>query len=172
MSAQPEPTDGVLARLRDGSPVGAWMLKAHPSVWDIGSALHSGVELDWWRLAPSYRVELVQPGHPLVLWVTRGDTRVPSGVWAVGEITGAPQIDVGDPEDDLWRDPAAQRQLRPHVPVRLRVLARGLPREQILADPRLSSIEILRVPRMGNPASLTPDEWWALDELIHDHDPG
>ena len=147
------------------------MLKAHPSVWDIGSALRDGVELDWWRLAPSYRVDLVGAGDPCVLWITRGDARVPSGVWAIGEITGAPRMDVGDPDDDLWRDPSAQRQLRPQIPVRLRVLANGLSREAIRADPRLSSIEMLRVPRIGNPAALTPDEWFALDELIHEEDP-
>ena len=147
------------------------MLKAHPSVWDIGSALRDGVELDWWRLAPSYRVDLVGAGDPCVLWITRGDARVPSGVWAIGEITGAPRMDVGDPDDDLWRDPSAQRQLRPQIPVQLRVLANGLSREAIRADPRLSSIEMLRVPRIGNPAALTPDEWLALDELIHEEDP-
>jgi hypothetical protein len=164
--------DGTIARLRDGSPVGAWMLKAHPSVWDIGSAVRDGVELDWWRLAPSYRVDLIGPGQPCVLWITRGDARVPSGVWAIGEITGAPELDVGDPEDDLWRDRAAQRQLRPQIPVQLRVLRSGLPREVIREDPRLRSIEMLRVPRIGNPAALTPDEWFALDELVHEHEPG
>lgn len=158
----------MVAHLRDGSPVGAWMLKAHPSVWDIGSAVRDGVELDWWRLAPSYRVDLIGPGHPCVLWITRGDARVPSGVWAIGEITGAPEMDVGDPEDDLWRDLAAQRQVRPQIPVRLRVLRTGVPREVIREDPRLRSIEMLRVPRIGNPAALTPDEWFALDELVHE----
>lgn len=161
--------DGVVARLRDGSPVGAWMLKAHPSVWDIGSAVRDGVELDWWRLAPSYRVDLVRPGHPCALWITKGDPRVPSGVWAIGRITGEPEYDVGDPDDDLWRDPAAQRQFRPHVPVQLEVLARGVPRESIGADPRLRSMEMLRVPRIGNPAALTPAEWTALEDLVEDH---
>jgi len=162
---------GVIAHLRDGSPVGAWMLKAHPDVWDIGSALREGVDLDWWRLAPSYRVDLVRAGHPCALWITRGDSRVPSGVWAIGRIRGAPVLDVGDPDDDLWRDTSAQRQLRPQIPVQLRVLRAGLLREAIREDPRLASIEMLRVPRIGNPAALTPEEWWALEELVHEVDP-
>jgi hypothetical protein len=157
---------GVVARLRDGSPVGAWMLKAHPSIWDIGAALRSGTELDWWRLAPTYRAELVEVGHPCVLWITRGDARVPSGLWAVGKITGAPHEDVGDPDDDLWRDESARRQLRPQVPVQLRVLDEPVPREAIQADPRLRELEILRVPRIGNPAAVTPDQWWALQDLF------
>lgn len=162
---EPERPDGTVAVLRDGTPVGAWMLKAHPSVWDIGAALRSGTELDWWRLAPGYRADLVDEGHPCALWITRGDSRVPSGLWALGEITGAPHEDVGDPDDDLWRDEAARRQLRPQVPVRLRVLERPVPREAIQDDPRLHSLEILRVPRIGNPAAITPDEWDALEDL-------
>lgn len=156
----------VVARLRDGSPVGAWMFKAHPDVWDIGTALTEGLKLDWWRMAPSYRVGLVEIGHPCAMWVTRGDPRVPSGVWAVGQIDGEVFEDVGDPDDELWIDRTAQRQLRPRVPIRLEVLDAPILREDIAADPRLSSIEILRVPRIGNPASVSPAEWLALEDLI------
>ena len=156
---------GAVARLRDGTEVGAWLLKARPSVWDIGTALGEGVELDWWRLAPSYRVDLVHAGHPCAMWVTRGDVRVASGVWAIGEVTGEPVADVGDPEDPLWIDEGARRQLRPRVPVRLEVLEAPVRREELAADPRLRRAEILRVPRIGNPAAFTPGEWAALLDL-------
>jgi len=79
-----------IARLRDGTDVAAWLFKASPAIWDIGTALGQGVELDWWRLAPSYRVGLVHEGHPCAMWVTRGDPRVASGVWALGEVVGEP----------------------------------------------------------------------------------
>lgn len=162
--AEGDPAD-VLAELRDGTPVGAWLLKARPSIWDIGTALRDGTDLDWWRLAPSYRAELVRGGHRCAMFVTRGDRRVPSGIWAIGEVTGDPVDDVGDPDDPLWRDEAAQRQLRPRIPVRLDVLREPVLREAMAADPRLSGTEILRVPRIGNPAVLTPSEWTALCQL-------
>ena len=155
----------VIARLRNGDPVGAWVLKAKPSIWDIGAALAEGVELDWWRLAPSYRAELVQPGHPCAMWVTRGDPAVASGFWAIGQVTGPPVDDTGDPDDDLWRDRHAQQQLRPRIPVELHVLESPVTAEAVRADPRLHSIELLRVPRIGNPAALSPEEWQALLEL-------
>lgn len=158
--------EDVVARLRDGTPVAAWVLKARPSLWDIGTALVDGIELDWWRLAPTYRAELVGAGHPCVMWVTRGDRRAPSGVWAVGTVTGAPVDDVGDPDDPLWRDRAAQRQVRPRIPVELQVLRHPVLREEVSEHPVLRHTEILRVPRIGNPASLTPDEWSALQHLI------
>ncbi len=161
----------AIAHLRDGTPVGAWVLKARPSLWDIGEALRQGVELDWWRLAPSYRVELVHAGQPCVMWVTRGDATTRSGIWAVGEITGEPAEDTGDPDDPLWIDRDAQRQVRPRIPVRLEVLERPVLREELVAHPDLSRTEILRVPRIGNPAALTPTEWAALVALVED-DPG
>ncbi len=156
----------VIARLRDGTEVGAWLLKARPSIWDIGTALGQGVELDWWRLAPSYRVELVHAGQPCAMWVTRGDARVPSGVWAVGRVVGEPSEDTGDPDDPLWVDEGARRQVRPRVPVELDVLEVPVRREELVADPRLRGAEILRVPRIGNPAALTPAEWSALVDLV------
>lgn len=156
----------AVAHLRDGSPVGAWLLKASPAIWDIGTAVDQRIALDWWRLAPSYRAGLVHAGHPCAMWITRGDPRIESGIWAVGEVLDEPHEDVGDPDDPLWRDEGARRQLRPRVPVRLEVLDPPLTRAQFAADPRLERSEILRVPRIGNPAALTPAEWVALEELV------
>lgn len=162
----------VIARLRDGTEVGAWLLKARPSIWDIGTALDQDVELDWWRLAPSYRAELVHAGHPCAMWVTRGDARVASGVWAMGTVVGEPHDDTGDPDDPLWVDEGARRQVRPRIPVQLEVLVEPVRREELLADPRLAGAEILRVPRIGNPAALTPGEWAALVDLVEGPPPG
>ena len=156
----------AVALLRDGTPVAAWVLKARPSLWDIGTALRRGDELDWWRLAHSYRAELVGPGHPCVMWVTRGDARTPAGVWAVGTVTGPPVDDVGDPDDPLWRDEGARRQVRPRIPVELEVLEHPVSLEEVRDHPVLSGTEVLRVPRIGNPAALTPDEWAALEALL------
>lgn len=158
----------AIAHLRDGTPVGAWMLKANPAVWDIGAALVSGTELDWWRLAHSYRADLVRRGHPVVMWVTRGDPRVASGVWAIGEVAGDVVLGAGDDQDPLWRSEIAREQVRPRIAVRLEVLEEPLTREEFAAHPDLEDAEILRVPRAGNPVALTPDEWGALEHLIDD----
>lgn len=165
-AADPAAAPVPVARLRDGTPVGAWLFKANPAVWDIGTALRDGTELDWWRLARTYRAELVEPGHSCAMWVSRGDRRFASGVWAVGTVTGAVHEGCGDPRDPLWRDEGARRQLRPRVPVRLTPLARPVLREEFRDDPRLEHAEVMRVPRMGNPAALTPVEWRALLDHI------
>ena len=156
----------TIATLRNGDPVGAWLFKANPAVWDIGAYLRSGAPLDRWRMAPSYRVDLVEPGQPCALWVTNGDPRLPPGIWAVGEIANFPFEDVGDPTDELWRDRGDARHVRPYVDLVMDVLADGVPRDVIRADPRLADMEIFRAPRVASPVAVGPGEWRALSELI------
>ena len=157
-----------VARLRDDSPVGAWIFKANPAVWDVGSALRSGATVDQWRMAQTYRADLVAAGHPCALWVTNGDPRHEPGIWAVGEVIGEATEDVGDPDDPLWRDRAAQRQVRPYVDVRMEPRRHSLPRDLIRRDPRVSGIEVLRTPRAPNPTAATPEQWAVLSELLGD----
>ena len=97
------------------------------------------------------------------VWIEKFD---PAAVRKTRTAARDRDICFGDPDDPLWRDEGARRQLRPRVPVRLEVLDPPLTRAQFAADPRLERSEILRVPRIGNPAALTPTEWLALEELV------
>jgi hypothetical protein len=161
-----------LPELRDGTPVAAWLFKANPEVWDVLAFLRSGADVDSWRMAPSYRVDLVAPGHRAVLWVTgpAGGEHVP-GVWALGEISGEVYEDVGDPDDPLWRDHGAKHQVRPYVEMRMDVLAAPVSRMELADDPRFADAEILRRPRMGSPLALRPIELEVIEELAADRRP-
>lgn len=156
----------MIAELRDGTPVGGWLFKANPDVWDVLTFLRSGTEVDSWRMARSYRVDLLRPGQPAVLWVTgAADARHTAGVWAIGEIAGEVYEDVGDPADPLWRDRSAQRQVRPHVELAMTVLPTPVPRSEVRDDPRFAGAEIIRRPRMGSPVALRPGELDVIREL-------
>lgn len=155
-----------IAELSDGSPVGAWMLKANPSVWDIGAAIQQRLRVDWWRLAHTYRAELVHDGHPCVLWITRGDRRVVSGIWGFGSIRGEVEYGPGDPTDPLWLDHTARNQVRPRIAVDMTILETPVRSEELRSDPRLARLEILRVPRIGNPAAVSPAEWGVIRQLL------
>jgi hypothetical protein len=135
------------------------MFKANPDVWDVLAFLETGVDVDSWRMAPSYRVDLIEPGHPCVLWVTgpRRARHTP-GVWAIGEITGEPFEDVGDVDDPLWIDLGAAHQVRPFVEVSMQVLDEPVPRAELAAEPMFAEAEILKSPRMGSPLALTTEE--------------
>lgn len=158
-----------LPQLRDGRRVAAWIFKARPDVWDVVTAVRDGSGLESWRMAPSYRVALVAPGHPCALWVTGPSSgRHIPGVWAIGEVTSDPFDDAGDPDDELWLDVGARRQVRPHVMVHLRVLEAPIPRSVLRADPRFADSEILVAPRVASPVAVRPAEWAAILDL----DPG
>lgn len=156
----------TIATLADGSAVGAWMLKANPAIWDIGAAVEQGLDVDWWRLAHSYRADLVRPGHWCVLWITKGDRRVASGIWGLGTISGEVIEAPGDPTDPLWVDERARNQVRPRVPVQMHILEVPITTEQVRSDPRLAGMEILRVPRIANPAAVSPSEWDVIRSLL------
>ena len=159
-------------RLRDGSPVAAWLFKANPEVWDVLGALDQRTGIDHWRMAPSYRTDLVHPGQPCGLWVTGAASAAHvAGAWALGHVTGEPYLDTGDPSDSAWRDLGAARQVRPYVAVDLRVLEQPVDRRVLRGDPRFVDAEILRRPRMGSPLALSPGEWDALVDHALDADP-
>lgn len=120
--------------------VGCWLLKSSRFP-EPGWA--PGTEVALARcVRPSYRLDLVVPGQPCVLWVSG---RVDPGVHAVGEVTGT--------ATDL------------ELPVRWTRLAHPVPREALLADPVARTAEVLRMPAGSNPSWLSPAQWSAVQAL-------
>ena len=157
----------VIGRTPGGHDIAAWIFKARPDLWDIESWLASDEPADSWRMADGPRVDLLAPGQRCFLWVTgAARARLTPGIWAAGRITGDVFVQAGDHDDARWTDREAQRQERPFVPVELDRLVEPIPRVELRADPRFSTSEILRAPRVGNPVVLTPGELAVLDEWL------
>jgi hypothetical protein len=93
----------------------------------------------------SYRLELVTAGQPCLLWLS-GPTL--PGVHALGTIEGPVSTD-----DD-----------GPLIPVRMVLLAAPVPRGVLLADPRMRSAEVLRMPAGSNPSWLSAEQFGAVLE--------
>jgi hypothetical protein len=92
---------------------------------------------------PSYRLGLMRPGQPCLLWVSGRDR---PGVHALGRLTGEPAGDGGGPE----------------VPVAFTLLAEPVPRTALLADPAARNAEVLRMPAGSNPSWLSPAQYAAV----------
>jgi hypothetical protein len=92
---------------------------------------------------PSYRLDLMAPGQPCVLWLSGRDR---PGVHAVGTVAGE----------------AADGPDGPAVPLRLRLLAAPLPREELVADPDFRDAEVLRMPAGSNPSWLSARQFAVL----------
>jgi hypothetical protein len=91
----------------------------------------------------SYRLDLVHPGQPCLLWVSG---RTAPGVQALGQVTGE----------------AVERDGGPVVPVRLTRLPFPVARADLLADPAACDAEVLRMPAGSNPSWLSPEQYAAV----------
>jgi hypothetical protein len=92
---------------------------------------------------PSYRLGLMAPGTPVLLWVSGRDR---PGVHALGTLTG-PVRPTGD---------------GPAVEVRLTALADPVARAELLADPAVRNAEVLRMPAGSNPSWLSAEQYAAV----------
>ncbi|TFV50372.1 hypothetical protein [Blastococcus sp. TF02A-35] len=121
-----------------------WLLKSSAVPQVLAPSWSPDQELVLDRcVRPSYRLGLLAPGQPCLLWVSGRDR---PGVHAVGTVAG----DVDD------------RGERPAVPVRLRLLAEPVPRSELVADPGFRDAEVLRMPAGSNPSWLTPGQYAAV----------
>jgi hypothetical protein len=95
----------------------------------------------------SYRLDLMAPGQPCLLWVSGRDR---PGVHALGSLAGPPGADGSGPV----------------VPVRLTLLAEPVDRADLLSDPVARYAEVLRMPAGSNPSWLSREQFRAvLDRL-------
>ncbi len=94
-------------------------------------------------LRPSYRLGLMRPGQPVLLWLSGRDR---PGVHATGVL--ASEVAVGDGG--------------PVAVARLTLLPAPLPRADLLADPVARDAEVLRMPAGSNPSYLTPAQYAAV----------
>jgi hypothetical protein len=123
-------------------------------VWDVIGHLNARRAIDSWGVMPGYRAELMEPGDRCFVWVTgaRGSSWTP-GIWAMGAVTTQPV-------------PSEEEGRRLRVGLAVHGLEPRLARHELKSDPRFAAAEILRLPRMGNPLILTPDEVAAIDEHL------
>lgn len=106
-------------------------------------------------LRASYRLDLMAPGQPCLLWLSGRDR---PGVHAHGTLAGDPEAADGGPE----------------VAVRLTLLATAIPRGELLADPDTRDAEVLRMPAGSNPSWLSARQYAAVLARLgrRDHDLG
>jgi hypothetical protein len=138
---------GRVPRLQPGD-VACWVLKsaAAPEVVAPGWAAGTAQEIDR-CVRRSYRLDLMAPGQPCLLWVSGRDA---PGVHALGTVTAA----------------VVEGAAGPVVGVRLTRLAEPVPRAELLAHPAARDAEVLRMPAGSNPSWLSADQYAAVLGLL------
>jgi hypothetical protein len=130
---------------------------ADVACWVIKSTRPPGAVLPGWLpggtaeldrcVRPSYRLGLIGPGQPVLLWVSGRDH---PGVHALGEVTG----------------PVTAGEGGPVLPVRLTRLAEPVDRAELLTDPVARDAEVLRMPAGSNPSWLSAAQYAAVLALV------
>ena len=128
--------------------IGCWVLKSSRLTDLLAPDWSPGTEVELTRcLRPSYRLDLLAVGDPVLLWCSG---RADPGVHATGTVTGAV---VASDDGPVVR----VRWVRREPP---------LPRGALLADPRTRDAEVLRMPAGSNPSWLSPARWQAVQDLL------
>jgi hypothetical protein len=125
--------------------VGCWVIKTSVPPPDLAPGWRPGSVQRLSRcLRSSYRLGLMAPGQPCLLWLS-GPRR--PGVHAVGTLAGPPDLD----------GPGG-----PAVEVGLTLLPEPAGRADLLADPATRDAEVLRMPAGSNPSWLSPAAFQAV----------
>ena len=128
--------------------IACWVFKSAVPTAQLDAGWRPGSPRSMTRcVRPSYRLDLMAPGQPCLLWVSG---RSAPGVHALGSITGAPRETDGGPV----------------VPVVLTLLADPLPRAALLLDPVTRDAEVLRMPAGSNPSWLSAQQFTAVLDRI------
>lgn len=124
--------------------VACWVLKSSRTPAAIDTGWRPGAARSLTRcVRRSYRLSLLAPGQPCLLWVSG---RHRPGVHALGIVEGPVEDDEGG---------AA-------VPVRLTLLPAPVLRSELLGDPRMREAEVLRMPAGSNPSWLSHEQFDAV----------
>ena len=139
-----------MARLA-AADIACWVFKSAVPAAQLAPGWRPGTARSMTRcVRPSYRLDLMAPGLPCLLWVSG---RSDPGVHALGSLTGAPYEAGGGPV----------------VPVDLTLLANPLPRAALLADPVTRGAEVFRMPAGSNPSWLSAEQFTAVLDRIGPH---
>ena len=129
--------------------LGAWLIKA--SGGDLATKAHAAggfADVVTRCVRPSYRTDLVEEGQRVLLWVSGSEPDLPAGIHARGRTTG----------------PAADGVM----PVTLKPLRSPVLRSDLVEDPDLAALEVIRMPAGSNPSYVTPVQLSALQERCPD----
>lgn len=125
---------------------GAWVIKCNPRKTDVAPMLAAGRASEQWCVADNYRIRLMQPGQPVLFWVSSHPRR---GIWGAGRLTGTPV-------------PGPQWKVSTDI---------TLFDEPILASTlgdiaQLSTLEVFRSPQQSNPSWVDRSSWAILRPLL------
>jgi hypothetical protein len=131
----------------------AWLFQGNPSKWRRASSMNEYLRTNRrvrWLVSPEGLGRDMRTGDRAFIWRSVGKGREPSGVVAVGNIVGGPEVmpdDVGEPADYPSANTNALRVIIALEDVRLDRTAGMLLRDELKQHPSLQKLTILKMAR-------------------------
>lgn len=143
-----------------------WLFQANPKFYDLAERVpqaHIGDE-DTWTVT-RHRDEM-RAGDTVLLWLSGAN----AGIYAIGELTGAPTEQTYEPGDEnrpMWLDAEPTKTISAwHVPFRyIRIFPEPIRKATLLEHPVLQKLLVLRAPS-GTNFRVNSDEWVALQDIL------
>lgn len=158
---------GPAEALQDGT-FGAWVLHCNPSHYDIRADIERGELNGTWSVpnTESYRLDLMDEGQPVLLYVGGQRAATPPGLWGFGRLTGSVQRSVllEHEASQGWLDVERATTRESWVPLQLEMRKVPVTRSTMLGDRVTRGAEFLRAPQVV-PAWVTAKEPKAISKL-------
>jgi hypothetical protein len=135
----------------DADNLGAWLIKGNADHADLTGRFAREPRVTRWCVQPSYRLELMRTGQPVLFWASGSRRRdIPYGIWGLGRLAGPPDRDAAE---GGWS-----------VPLDLVISSEAgrVRRELLRADTELAALEVFRQPQAANPSFVTRREFAAI----------
>ncbi|MEZ5374299.1 MAG: hypothetical protein R2704_16550 [Microthrixaceae bacterium] len=151
----------------DGTPVGGWLMKAAPGVWDLEAQLRAGRRADVVAVGPHLPCRPDSGrGSRRCSWRTRGWSGPSRHRGGGPGHRSRPGTNGRGPRGPPWVSASARDRPRPRVDLAAEVLDQPLALERTDAVPELRNIEVRRVPRDRQSVVITPAQWSRLKNFF------
>jgi EVE domain len=138
----------------------SWIFQANPKYSQILLAIEQLDRIYW--LVTRYNSE-ISAGDRVLIWIAGKQ----AGIYAIAEVSRAPQFMPEPPDIEIWTMPM-QARARFYAPVTFqqKLLDKPLLKSVLIYDPLLYEMEILRRPRNTN-FRFSDEQWQQIMSLIH-----
>jgi len=131
--------------------LGCWVVKGSRDVSPVDELVRTRfAAVAGWCLRPTYRTDMIRRGQHVLFWISGQDGLRPAGIYAQGHTTASPE--------SVAEEPGERGKPKLFLPMRLEPLPAPVLRSEILEQPVLSQIEVMKMPAGSNPSYLTRDQ--------------
>lgn len=149
--------------------LGTWLVRCNPAKWDLAGYMAGGGEqVDSVSVVENYRSAMMQPGDPIVLWVSGNGRLLARGIWGLGHVTASVRDEPATPAPDAeshWLDERTRRAVNHAVFVDIPLLDSPVTDAE-LRSAGLDDLEVQRVPMGSNPSWLSREQLARMRPLL------